>query len=759
LSSSSELSTAQVALLIARVRRDERETVLGELKAAQDALASSSASGVVIDTLMMKKSMELLAGEAASAVRERNRLIVQLEALASEWSTTLHTLGVAERAAIEAKSEAERESSRYKSLEAVKESTINALKTNLAKEISESDASIQALVDAKNSALTREAAAVRELQEAMKSFAREEEALKVSLLADGERLAKEAASRAEQEVRIKHASLIKGAVEQFMRMKSRISREHGKRSELQIKVQQLCGAIRTIARVRPTALQIEERSRRLDAAKKDASVFNQFVGIGAIVDTNLLGNSSSISSANGQQNHFSPSETAQDVLSVMEMESELESLIKEEEGGGGGGGSGSGRSVGKKALQSDISSPTPFLVTKSNGTIKVSNRTNIHHRHSSSFSSKGALEFSLDDAMGPLGSQSTLFECVQPLVSAVAFGSTDGFIFSAGQVNSGKTYSLGMSPRSFSLDSEDDEDEGIAPRAIRSLIQLLSSDSRRKSVLVVSAFEIVNDLIFDLCTGGTTNTTTTANDQSPRKTNDNSPRRGGGVDVGRESGLSLSETKSGEVVITGLSEWTFQMDGNGNDDHERVSKDEMFKLLRAAATRRRQGPTASAAAGTGKSSSSIPYRPSLSHMILRIKVQHLNESTDSRASSVFPESTTLTIADLAGAEKLGGGGGSVNDARSPRDAKNANEALASLEILFSAIRRGAKHIPFRDSKLTFCLKNELGGSAQVVCLACVSNEEADAKLIVNTLAFSEACRSTLLKRGSLLASPRESPRS
>jgi hypothetical protein len=229
---------------------------LGELKAAQDALASSSASGVVIDTLMMKKSMELLAGEAASAVRERNRLIVQLEALASEWSTTLHTLGVAERAAIEAKSEAERESSRYKSLEAVKESTINALKTNLAKEISESDASIQALVDAKNAALTREAAAVRELQEAMKSFAREEEALKVSLLADGERLAKEAASRAEQEVRIKHASLIKGAVEQFMRMKSRISREHGKRSELQIKVQQLCGAIRTIARVRPTALQI-----------------------------------------------------------------------------------------------------------------------------------------------------------------------------------------------------------------------------------------------------------------------------------------------------------------------------------------------------------------------------------------------------------------------------------------------------------------------------------------------------------------------
>jgi hypothetical protein len=114
---------------------------------------------------------------------------------------------------------------------------------------------------------------------------------------------------------------------------------------------------------------------------------------------------------------------------------------------------------------------------------------------------------------------------------------------------------------------------------------------------------------------------------------------------------------------------------------------------------------------------------------------------------------------LAGAEKLGGGGGSVNDARSPRDAKNANEALASLEILFSAIRRGAKHIPFRDSKLTFCLKNELGGSAQVVCLACVSNEEADAKFIVNTLAFSEACRSTLLKRGSLLASPRESPRS
>jgi hypothetical protein len=315
-----------------------------------------------------------------------------------------------------------------------------------------------------------------------------------------------------------------------------------------------------------------------------------------------------------------------------------------------------------------------------------------------------------------------------------------------------------MTSRSFSLDTDEDEDEGLAPRAIRSLLRLLNNDARRKSVVVVSSFEIVNDLIVDLCVDGTSSSSA-ANEQSssPRRANDQSPRRrGGGGGTGTDGGnsLSLSETKSGEVVISGLSEWTFQVDGIGNDDTERVVRDGIFKILRSAAARRRQGGIASATVA-GKASS---YRPSLSHMIIRIKVQHMNDTSDSRASSpVLSESTTLTFADLAGAEKLGGQGG-ASDARSPRDAKNANEALASLEILFSAMRRGAKHIPYRDSKLTFSLKNELSGSAQVICVSCVSQEESDAKETINILAFSESCRSTLLKRNSS-SSFRDSPRS
>jgi hypothetical protein len=728
--SASELTTAQIALLIARVRRDERETVLGEIKAAQEAMAGSSSTTFDVDVLVMKKSMEMLAGEAASAVRERNRLIVQLESLASEWSTTLHSLGAAERAAIEAKAVAEKEASKYKSLEAVKESTIHALKSNLDKEILESDASIQALVDAKEKALAREAVAIRELNEAMKTFAREEESLRVTLLADGERLAKEAAITAEMTVRNKHSILLKAAVDHFSRLKNRTAREITKRNDLQVKVQQLCGAIRSIAKIKPTATQIEMRLKRLDTARKDFALFSQFVGSSESPNSLLQ------IPVTTRSLLFSQSELVQDELSALELETELETLIYEKEDTSKGG--------GKQVLQPSV--PIPFLTSKSNGSIRISNRLN-----KISSSSSSILEFSLDDALGPLTSQATLFESIQPIVSGVALGSSDGFIFAVGQVNSGKSYSLGMLSRSFSLEEGDEqEDEGITQRAIRFLIHQLNNDSRKKSTVTVSAIEIFNDSIEDLCllqkNSGGGGQSGSLNSSSSQVIVDNSPRRSvDGGRVGSESGLSLSETKSGEVILSGVTESNFEISGNGIEEEERLTIDNIFKLLRLATTRRRQG--GNLATGTVKSSTTS-YRSSLSHMIIRIKVTNL----------IGGSTTTLSFADLAGSEKLGGAGG-VTDTRSPREAKNANESQASLEILFSAIRRGAKHIPFRDNKLTFCLKNELNGNAQVICLACVSQQEEDCKETVTTLNFAENCKATLLKKSVQGSGKESSPRS
>lgn len=103
--------------------------------------------------------------------------------------------------------------------------------------------------------------------------------------------------------------------------------------------------------------------------------------------------------------------------------------------------------------------------------------------------------------------------------------------------------------------------------------------------------------------------------------------------------------------------------------------------------------------------------------------------------------SVLQFVDLAGSERLSR---SHSSGEMAKDAASINSSLSSLGGVLTARRKAHSHVPYRDSKLTFALKDCLTGKARVLLLACVSGEQRDVAETASTLTFAASCRATPL---------------
>jgi len=111
----------------------------------------------------------------------------------------------------------------------------------------------------------------------------------------------------------------------------------------------------------------------------------------------------------------------------------------------------------------------------------------------------------------------------------------------------------------------------------------------------------------------------------------------------------------------------------------------------------------------------------------------------------------LNFVDLAGSERVLRTGA---QGERLKEATAINGSLSTLGSVVAGLRRashlaaggaaGSVHVPFRDSKLTFVLKDALCGAAKVLLLAAVSPDMADVGETVHTLNFAARCRATAL---------------
>ncbi|KAI4455334.1 kinesin-related [Holotrichia oblita] len=125
---------------------------------------------------------------------------------------------------------------------------------------------------------------------------------------------------------------------------------------------------------------------------------------------------------------------------------------------------------------------------------------------------------------------------------------------------------------------------------------------------------------------------------------------------------------------------------------------------------------------------------SRSHSIFTVSIEQI--SSENNNESI--KKGKLNLVDLAGSErqtKTGATGDRL------KEATKINLSLSALGNVISALVDGkAKHIPYRDSKLTRLLQDSLGGNTRTLMIACVSPASRDYVETLSTLRYANRAK-------------------
>jgi kinesin family protein 15 len=138
-------------------------------------------------------------------------------------------------------------------------------------------------------------------------------------------------------------------------------------------------------------------------------------------------------------------------------------------------------------------------------------------------------------------------------------------------------------------------------------------------------------------------------------------------------------------------------------------------------------------------STAMNRESSRSHTVFTLQVESIEEDAD---GIVISRSARLNVVDLAGSERQ-----KLTEATGERqkEANYINKSLLCLGSVISALSAvgGAAvrpHIPFRDSKLTFLLRDSLGGNSKTHMIANVSDQPRFLAESLSTLKFAQRAK-------------------
>lgn len=120
-------------------------------------------------------------------------------------------------------------------------------------------------------------------------------------------------------------------------------------------------------------------------------------------------------------------------------------------------------------------------------------------------------------------------------------------------------------------------------------------------------------------------------------------------------------------------------------------------------------------------------RSSRSHSVFTLKLNGENSATHERCEG------TLNLVDLAGSERLKQSGA---EGDRMKETQNINASLKSLGDVIEALGSNQKHIPYRNSKLTYLLRYSLGGNSKTLMFVMVSPLEAHLNETLSSLRFA-----------------------
>ena len=141
------------------------------------------------------------------------------------------------------------------------------------------------------------------------------------------------------------------------------------------------------------------------------------------------------------------------------------------------------------------------------------------------------------------------------------------------------------------------------------------------------------------------------------------------------------------------------------------------------------GLLAQSAAARTTASTGMNEVSSRSHLIVMIEIQGRH------SDGVTVMQGGLRLCDLAGSERLDRTG-NLNDATRLKESVNINKSLSCLSEVLLALHSKAKHVPYRNSKLTMLLQDCLSGDGKTLMFVNVSPTVASLQETLCSLRFA-----------------------
>ncbi|XP_069571062.1 kinesin-like protein KIF15 [Brachyistius frenatus] len=289
-------------------------------------------------------------------------------------------------------------------------------------------------------------------------------------------------------------------------------------------------------------------------------------------------------------------------------------------------------------------------------------------------------------------SQDSVFSSVAKNIVESCMNGYNGTIFAYGQTGSGKTFTM-LGPSE--LDNFTDELRGVIPRSFEYLFFLINREAEKsgqsKSFLCKCSFiEIYNEQIYDL------------------------------LDTASAS-LFLRENIKKGVFVEGAVEKFVN------------SAAEAYQVLSMGWRNRRVAST------------SMNRESSRSHAVFTMTL----ESKESVNEVVNIRTSQLNLVDLAGSERQKD---THTEGSRLKEASSINRSLMCLGQVIMALvdmsNGKTRHICYRDSKLTFLLRDSLGGNAKTYIIANVHPGSKCFGETLSTLQFAQ--RAKLIKNKAVI---------
>ncbi|XP_056168163.1 kinesin-like protein KIN-12C isoform X2 [Syzygium oleosum] len=259
-------------------------------------------------------------------------------------------------------------------------------------------------------------------------------------------------------------------------------------------------------------------------------------------------------------------------------------------------------------------------------------------------------------------------------------------MFAYGQTGSGKTHT--MMGDIYEVEGKLNEGCGITPRIFEYLFARIrvNEESMKEEKLTYSCkcsfLEIYNEQITDLLEPSSTN-------------------------------LQLREDMKKGVYVENLKE------------HNVVTVRDIVKLLSQGAANRKMAATR------------MNSESSRSHSVFTCII----ESHWEKDSMTHFRFARLNLVDLAGSERQKS---SAAEGDRLKEAANINKSLSTLGLVIMSLVDLAhgkhRHVPYRDSRLTFLLQDSLGGNSKTMIIANVSPSTCSANETLSTLKFAQRAK-------------------